>query len=273
MNFKEKINFDIKNNIQLAYEIGLDVPKLKVLGVLTADENAEVRDSGEWQIVDNLVALKDEDGDKMVYTAWWDGEQFIAKVCTVHDPYLADGSRGPALEENCVTMWADPGKLMRKYFGKLSEILKTQHKDYQGFVSLDVKVSDHGIFYQTIRVGVTFDFACCFSTLYDVEIADIEEEIAIDTPTLDKYSGSMRIYIYPWHSLNNKKMLEGLDYGVKMYEGTDSFIITGTGPQIFSTWNNIREKAEGLPRYMVFRCDGDKLARQTFKKMKSQRFL
>ncbi len=273
MNFKEKINFDIKNNIQLAYEIGLNVSELKVLSILTAEESAEIRDSGEWVIIDNMVALKDVGGDKMVYTAWWDGNQFVAKVCTVHDPYLADGSRGPALAENCVTMFADNGKLMRKYFNRLADILKTQHQEYKGFISLDVKVSDHEISYQAIRIGISFDFVCCFSALYSMEIDDIEEKIAIDSPTADKYAGSMRVYIYPWHDINNKKMLDGIDHGVKMYEGTDSFIVTGTGPQIYSTWNNIREKAEQLPQYICYRCDGDKLARQTFKRMKSQRFL
>jgi len=247
--------------IATAYDVGLDVPRIRY-------NSAEI--DGEF-IRDGKLLIEKINGIDAGFTAFWNGEEFSFWTVIINDNKLLNGSQGPNIGSNCITVFPGKIKKIQTIFERL--IGRFSAENYRGFITLDVIIKDGKFYYDRIRFNILPDVLYAVIELSGVD----EEELIIGMESgrhFEKPKGfacSLKLWDYPYSITGNKNAVIKYSETHELIEIYDSFIATSRGDTIKKTWKNLYKNIADID--ICYRTDGDYKARWTFNQLKRQRIL
>ena len=250
----------MRHNLALAFDIGLEVPEFHLLRNKSEEEREQFTPA-EWRIIDD-VAFKRIKGFDVTCLMFWTREKFRFQTIVINDNKLLTGGQGMELDYNCVTVFA--GKIeLGTQLNRLKKELIEREPDFRGFITLDLTLTEHKIYYRHISFKVKEAYFYAIEALAGQSIGTILGALEADTPVEKPkgYGAALCLYEYPFNPVTNYPV-ENIVTHIDMY---DMPIVTGRGDKIKEAWDNVYKTIPDDVTYynVCYRTDGDKLARDT----------
>jgi hypothetical protein len=270
----EKVNSSYLHNIAFGFEAGLRVPEIRYIEKTPEDELQGMRSNGNWT-EDSGMMIRKKDGSRIICIDFWDGEKFIYPHIAINDRRLLGGGQGPQLEANSVTLFRNIDRICIDEFRKIAHLIKQREDTYRGYVTLEVTITPTDTWFGSVGFGLVADYIFLLSKLYGIDISQDVPDWGIDHA--HNFVCSLRLWAYPYSSVNNARVIEILPYqnGMDISYGEDCYIVMSGGKRIFDCWKRLYDSIpEGITEHGVcYRTDGDDLAKRTYHTLKKEEII
>lgn len=250
----EDANLNYKNNLALAFRVGLNIPKI-IYFDKAPEEEMELINSNprQWRIIENRLAVEKKKGMRITYTTYYSGGKFKFVTASFHRRNILAGGLAPVVDENLITLFHVKKCPVIDKFQAIVDI----EPDYKGIIQIEILLDGNGkVWYEVIRLGANLEYLVCLNEMHK---RDDGKSVPIESIEYEQgFVAGCMVYGFP-----NVPWKGNADF---IYSTSISSYAVHKEPQIGNVWKELYNKLKSLKDVdLCWRNDGgDKEKKQWY---------
>jgi hypothetical protein len=252
----EEINNSYRQNIALAFRIGMNVPRIIYFEKAPVEEMQEIEENSRyWRLKPNF-AIEKKKGMRVTYTCYYNGSDITFTTSSIHRRNILAGGLGEELAENLVTVFHNHKCIIADKFDAIIEVFP----DYRGIIQIETLIDNSGeVWYEDIRFGSNLEYFICLARLHceDAEMFNIE-----DATFVEGFATGCSVYRFPNVGVTDLEK----DF---IYPGSITGFAVNSDSKVRESWKGLYAKLKEIDD-ICYRNDGGRKEEKQWHTMKKR---